>query len=95
MNALDLHVTLAVVTIASMAIGALVELLYRPARQRDVDALREEVRSRLDAHVANMQGSVDGFFNEAREIREEMRVRLTAIETRLNMPPPSGSPPES
>ena len=71
MSALDLHVTVAAVTIASMLIGALVELLYRPARQRDLDALRAEY-----------QAQCDNFFNEVRELREEMRVRLAVLESK-------------
>jgi hypothetical protein len=87
MSAMDLHVTLTAVTIASMLIGALVELLYRPARQRDVDSLRAEMRQRAEAHEAWTREQVDAFFNATSDIREEMRVRLAVLESRP--PPPS------
>lgn len=73
---------LAIFTIATALIGALVELLYKPARQRDVDQLRREVEAHVEQLRNEARSQTDGFFDEAREIREEMRVRLAVLEAR-------------
>lgn len=63
-----MHEVVAVATVASLLIGALVELVYRPARARDVRA--------------EMREQTDRFFDEVTSLREEMRVRLAVLESK-------------